>query len=503
MINELIESADLRAWTNQVYNDWAADFAKRSDPDRIFPLAIIPNTDPLVAAAEVRRCAKLGLRGGDLAFKRLSVPLYHRGWDPLWEAAQECRFPISFHSTGFKGLRAPDTPQMEKEYAVPWRIVRASLFQLDGMEVLVSVIASGACERYPDFKFVLGESGVTWIPYVFDRLDTEYEDRGRSLGFSLKPSDYFRRQGYTTYQQDQYLEPAIPIVGEDNIIWGADYPHPDCLWPDSRRHLEKNLGGLPERVRRKITRENVAKLYQLPSAAPTAFTRENVARLYQLPSERAPPRESGSARRIVGEPHAVLSWRRAALGAPPADDSAAGSRGGPGLGPRPPPPGAASRSRRGGRDAVGARAFTRSCRAAPADTGAGLHQALRSCHGRGRRRHDRGPGPRRLRAALAAGPPGGAGGRDRGAGPRLRGRDHPASGSPHAGHRPGSQLPGAPDCRAKPGGGGESRRHPGPGARLHGRRAVARDRPDLGSARALRARPSRLGLLPEVRRFQD
>jgi hypothetical protein len=48
----------------------------------------------------------------------LSVPLYHRGWDPLWEAAQECRFPISFHSSGFKGLRAPDTPQMEKEYAV-------------------------------------------------------------------------------------------------------------------------------------------------------------------------------------------------------------------------------------------------------------------------------------------------------------------------------------------------------------------------------------------------
>jgi uncharacterized protein len=270
MINELIASADLRTWTNQIYNDWAADFAKRSDPNRVFPLAIIPNTDPLAAAAEVRRCARLGLRGGDLAFKRLSVPLYHRGWDPVWEAAQECRFPISFHSTGFKGLRAPDTPEMEKEYAVPWRIVRASLFQLDGMEVLVSLIASGACERYPDFKFVLGESGVTWIPYVFDRLDTEYADRGRALGFSLKPSDYFRRQGYTTYQQDQYLEPAIPIVGEDNIIWGADYPHPDCLWPDSRRHLEKNLGGLPEHVRRKITRENVARLYQLPSEARSA-----------------------------------------------------------------------------------------------------------------------------------------------------------------------------------------------------------------------------------------
>jgi len=263
MINDLIPSGDQRAWANQVYNDWAIDFAKRSDPNRVFPLAIVPNNDPLVAAAEVRRCAKMGLRGGDLAFKSMSLPLYHHDWYPLWEAAAECNFPISFHSTGFKGIRTPDTPEMEKEYMIQWRLVRSALFQLDTMEVFVSLIASGACEQYPKFKFVLGESGVTWLPYVFDRLDTEYEDRGRSLGFKLKPSDYFKRQGYVTYQQDQYMEPIIPLIGEDNIIWGADYPHPDCLWPESRKYIEKNLGMLPERVRLKITSENVIKLYNL------------------------------------------------------------------------------------------------------------------------------------------------------------------------------------------------------------------------------------------------
>ena len=205
----------------------------------------------------------MGLKGGDLAFKRMSVPLYTHDWYPLWEAAAECHFPISFHSTGFKGLRVPDNPKMEQEYSLQWRLVRSALFQLDGMEVLVSILASGACEKYPDFKFILGESGVTWIPYVLDRLDTEYNDRARGLGFSMKPSDYFRRQGYTTYQQDQFMEPIIPLVGEDNIIWGADYPHPDCIWPESRRHIEANLGMVSERVRRKITSENVMKLYGL------------------------------------------------------------------------------------------------------------------------------------------------------------------------------------------------------------------------------------------------
>ena len=82
MINDLIADAPLRAWADKTYNDWVADFAKRADPNRVFPLAIIPNTDPVEAAAEVRRCAKMGLRGGDLAFKRMTPPLYTHEWYP-------------------------------------------------------------------------------------------------------------------------------------------------------------------------------------------------------------------------------------------------------------------------------------------------------------------------------------------------------------------------------------------------------------------------------------
>jgi uncharacterized protein len=263
MLNDLMTDGSLRAWVDAVYNDWAADFAKRADPRRIFPLAILPNHDPLEAAAEVRRCARLGLRGGDLAFKRMSRPLYHRDWDPLWRAAAECSFPISFHSTGFKALRAPDTPSMASEYATEWRWLGRTMFQLDGMEVLASLIVSGACERHSELRFVLGEAGVTWIPHILDRLDAEYEVVARGLGFRLKPSDYFRRQGYTTYQEDQYLEPVLSIVGEDNIMWGADYPHPAGVWGESQERLGRDLAGLPERARRKIVCDNVVTLYGL------------------------------------------------------------------------------------------------------------------------------------------------------------------------------------------------------------------------------------------------
>ena len=93
MINDLIDDASLRAWTDKTYNDWVADFAKRSDPNRVYPLAIIPNTDPVEAAAEVRRCAKLGLRGGDLAFKRMTPPLYTDRVVPAMGGRGRVQFP--------------------------------------------------------------------------------------------------------------------------------------------------------------------------------------------------------------------------------------------------------------------------------------------------------------------------------------------------------------------------------------------------------------------------
>ena len=97
---------------------------------------------------------------------------------------------------------------------------------------------------------------------MFDRLDTEYHDRARALGFKMKPSDHFPASRATSPdQQDKYLEPIVPLIGEDNIIWGADYPHPDCIWPNSRDTLEKNLAGFSDAVQKKIVHDNVTKLY--------------------------------------------------------------------------------------------------------------------------------------------------------------------------------------------------------------------------------------------------
>jgi predicted TIM-barrel fold metal-dependent hydrolase len=77
----------------------------------------------------------------------------------------------------------------------------------------------------------------------------------------MKPSEYWRRQCYATYQSDPIGIRLLDILGEENVMWGSDFPHPDGVWPDSQSFIERELGDLPEQVRTKITCTNAAKLY--------------------------------------------------------------------------------------------------------------------------------------------------------------------------------------------------------------------------------------------------
>ena len=47
-------------------------------------------------------------------------------------------------------------------------------------------------------------------------------------------------------------------------MWGSDYPHPDCIWPDSQEIIERDLANLKdERVKRKILRDTCVRLCNL------------------------------------------------------------------------------------------------------------------------------------------------------------------------------------------------------------------------------------------------
>lgn len=53
----------------------------------------------------------------------------------------------------------------------------------------------------------------------------------------------------------------LDVLGEDNIMWGFDFPHPDGVWPDSKDFINQELVGVSDAARQKIICGNAAALY--------------------------------------------------------------------------------------------------------------------------------------------------------------------------------------------------------------------------------------------------
>jgi predicted TIM-barrel fold metal-dependent hydrolase len=247
----------------RIYNEWLASFC-RAHPERYAGLACIPSHDIDAAVAEVGRVAKAGaVRGLEIANRRDMTPLWDPWWNPLWAAIAETRLPVHFHTIG--GAR-PDYERMPHKVARVAHAVHISSFQMYMGELLMSVIFAGVLERHPQLKLVIGESGTGWIPYVLDHMDLEWEDQFKDLELTMKPSDYWRRQCYATYQTDRIGVKLVDEIGIENMMWGSDFPHPDGVWPDSQEFIARELGHLPAATRRKIVCENAGKLYGFMAA---------------------------------------------------------------------------------------------------------------------------------------------------------------------------------------------------------------------------------------------
>ena len=131
------------------------------------------------------------------------------------------------------------------------------------MKILAAIIFGGALERHRDLKFVIGESGIGWLPYALDRFDFEWEDQFRDL-IPRPPSEYWREQMYATFQVDRIGLRLIDVIGEDTVMWGSDFPHPDGTFPDSLDLLAGQLEGVAADTQRKILCDNAARLYGFP-----------------------------------------------------------------------------------------------------------------------------------------------------------------------------------------------------------------------------------------------
>jgi predicted TIM-barrel fold metal-dependent hydrolase len=246
----------------RIYNDFAADFASTA-PERFAMIGCLPLGSADAAASELRRCASLGLKGGELPVTE-EVALWRDDWEPLWTAAEEIGLPIQVHTIG--GRPGPNIPRKPTDY-LKWLATHMTDFQMTMARHIAAVLFSGCLERHPALRVVIAEAGLGWLPYILERVDYEWEDQFQNLELKMKPSEYWRRQMFVTFQQDQVGVELIDRIGVDTVMWGSDFPHPDGIWPDSREFIGEQFAGLSKTDRRKVVYENAAKLYGFPIRA--------------------------------------------------------------------------------------------------------------------------------------------------------------------------------------------------------------------------------------------
>jgi predicted TIM-barrel fold metal-dependent hydrolase len=158
------------------------------------------------------------------------------------------------------GINVQPSPGYPTHY-IEWHTCLSLGFQSH----LVSFITEGVFERFPEFRIVLVEGGVSWLPALMWRLDAEY----KALRFEVpwlkqRPSEYLRDHVRMTSQplerpdNDKQLLQVLEMMDAEHILmFASDYPHWDF---DSPRHAFPKL---PELMQRRIFSDNAREFYKL------------------------------------------------------------------------------------------------------------------------------------------------------------------------------------------------------------------------------------------------
>ena len=248
----------------RAYNDWLMDEWCAAAPDRLVPVILIPLWDPEAAADEIYERAGQGARC--ISFSelpaKLGLPSIHDTngfWDPVFRACDETSTVICLHcgSSSTMPHTAPDAP----------KVVSSSLVMVNSMMTLADWLFSGVLEQYHNFKIMLSESEIGWIPTLLERADRKWH-MNRSY-FDIErvprvPSEYYLERVYSSFISDEHGVESIDKIGVDNVCFEVDFPHQDSTWPESQKVAEEQLRSLSPADREKIMFRNAAKLFSIP-----------------------------------------------------------------------------------------------------------------------------------------------------------------------------------------------------------------------------------------------
>lgn len=258
-----IPNSELLSEICRVYNDWIADFCKPY-PERLKGIAMLNVDDVDEACQELERCKQLGLVGAFIPVSPLpDKPYRHPIYERLWWTAQDLGIPLLLHiATPRNGVPGNEFTMNVAEMTGAGRSTTDYWVRYS----LSAMLFAGVFDRYPRLKVGSVEHETAWIPHWLQQMDFTYRERpvftkGWKSREGMLPSDYWRRNMFVEFMEDELGVQMRDRIGVETMLWGSDFPHAESTWPQSQNFLERIFKGVPEGDRRKITSDNAAQLF--------------------------------------------------------------------------------------------------------------------------------------------------------------------------------------------------------------------------------------------------
>lgn len=253
--------ADYAAAMCRAYNDYLiAEWLPKSP--KFKGLLCVATQDPLQAAREIDRIAPHPDIVGVAIIGGSRMPYGQRFFHPIYEACQRNGMPLVIHpGAEGSGIFNPPTAVGYVSNYLEWHTCLPQTY----MAHLVSFVCEGVFEKFPDFKVVLSEGGVTWLPPLLWRLDKNFKAlRSSTPWLKRLPSEYVRDHCFMTTQpieepdNPKHLKMMFEMFDAENmLLFSSDYPHWDFDDPT------KILKQFPLETRRKILSGNARALFKL------------------------------------------------------------------------------------------------------------------------------------------------------------------------------------------------------------------------------------------------
>ena len=247
--------AEVEVALGRAFNRWLIEELLPREP-RIKAMMYLPFNDPEACVEVVEEFADApGVIGFTVVSTRYK-PVHHNSYMRLYAALQATGKPLAFHS----GFHWGDESMKQMNRFISMHAISFCYFN---MIHLTNWIINGIPERFPELKVIWVESGLAWLPFMMQRLDSEYMMRSSEAPMlRRRPSEYIRDMYFTSQPLEtsnlKLTQATMEAIKADTqLLFASDWPHWDFDLPTTIT----DLPFLSEQAKRNILGLNAARAF--------------------------------------------------------------------------------------------------------------------------------------------------------------------------------------------------------------------------------------------------